>query len=100
MDPIELYRGERRFLSIDLAALIRAGDTLEDPPDLEIVAKRGRTATTMLLDSPAEPAVNGNTVTFWAEAPLTQARGIYLAIVRCPTAQGETIPEEAKILVL
>lgn len=100
MDPIELYPGERRFLAVDLVSLIRAGDSLSGTPDLEIVAKRGRTATTMLLSSPEEPAVLGTKVTFWVEVPLTQKRGNYLALVRCPTAEGESIPEEAKILVL
>lgn len=97
MDPLLVYRGEKRFLSAELAASLAEGDSLTGTPTVTIVAKRGRGATD-LLTTPA-PAVNETAVEFWVEVPADQARGNYLAVVTCGTANGETAVEEAPLIV-
>lgn len=97
MDPFELYRGEKRLLSANLAPALAEGDTLSGTPNVSIVKKRGRGATTMLT-TPA-PALDGNTVEFWVDVPDDQERGNYLALVECATASGELAKEEVPLLV-
>lgn len=96
---MNVYRGEKRFLSVDLAAVIAEGDDLAGTPTVEIVAKRGRGATTMETSTPTPPAVDGTEVEFWIDVPDDQERGNYLAIVECGTANGERVREEAPLLV-
>lgn len=97
MDPLEFFRGERRFVSVELAASLAAGDALSGTPTVAIVVKRGRAPTTM-VSTPA-PAVDTTAVEFWVDVPEDQDRGGYLALVSCGTTNGETVIEEAPILV-
>lgn len=95
-----VYRGEKRFLSVEMAAVLPEGATLSGTPTVSIVAKRGRTATEMLTNDPAAPTVSSQTeVRFWIDVPADQARGNYLAIVTCDATNGETAKEEAPIIV-
>lgn len=94
-----VYRGEKRFLSVELAAVLGQADSLSGSPTVEIVMKRGRTATTMETTNPSAPAIDGTEVTFWVDVPDDQERGNYLALVTCPTANGETVFEEAPLIV-
>lgn len=99
MDPIEMHPGERRYVAAELSALIAEDDSLTGTPTVEVVAKRGRTATDMLAE-PA-PSIDGTSIEFWVEAPDDPAeRGIFLGLVTCETAEGETIVEEVEILVI
>lgn len=100
MDPILLYRGEKRFLSAELAASLATGATLSGTPTVEIVAKLGRGATTILTNDPAAPAVASDTeVRFWADVPADQERGNYLAVVTCDSTNDEEVVEEVPIIV-
>lgn len=96
---MEVYRGEKRFLSVELAAVLAQGDSLTGTPTVEIVAKRGRTATTMETSSPAAPAIDGTAITFWVDVPDDQERGNYLVLVECATANEEMVHEEAPLIV-
>jgi hypothetical protein len=106
VDPIEVHPGERRYVAAELAALLAEGDSLTGTPTVTAVRKRGRIPADYIDDSPA-PAVDETSVEFWLEIPEydpetddESPRGIYLAIVRCDTAAGETIEEEVPIIVL
>lgn len=100
MDPILLYRGEKRFLSAELAASLATGATLSGTPSVTIVAKRGRSATEILTNDPDAPAVDSDTeVRFWVDVPADQARGNYLAIVTCGTTNDEEVVEEVPLIV-
>lgn len=94
-----VYRGEKRFLSVELAAVIAEGDDLAGPPTVEIVAKRGRVATDLVASAPSGPAVDGTEVEFWVDVPDDQEPGNYLAVVTVGTANGETIVEEAELII-
>lgn len=93
-----VYRGETRFLAVDLAAALATGDALTGDPTVEIVVKRGRTATTLLVADPA-PALSGTEIQFWVEVPADQEPGIYLALVSCDTQNTETVKDEAPLIV-
>lgn len=98
MNALLVYRGERRFLSVELSAILAEGDSLAGTPTVEIVKKRGRAATTMVDNDPA-PAVDETAVEFWLDVPDDQERGNYLAIVTCATTNGEVAVEEAPLIV-
>lgn len=100
MEPIEVYRGEKRFVAAELAALLAEGDSLAEPVSVEVVAKRGRTATTLVVSTPTAPAIDGTQVEFWVDVPDDQTRGNYLALVTCATVGEETLTVEAPLLVL
>lgn len=99
MDPMVLYPGEKRFLYVDVAASLGSTDSLTGTPTAEVVVKRGRATTTLVVNSPAAPTIVGTQIWFWVDVPDEQTRAMYLAIVRCPTAAGETAKEEAPLLV-
>lgn len=96
----EVYPGEKRYLAVDLADVLAAGDTLTGSPTTEIVAKRGRTATTMETNNPTPPLIDGTEVQFWIDVPDTQARGNYIILLECPTTNGEVVRENAPLIVL
>lgn len=98
MDPIEVHPGEKRYIAAELAALLAEGDSLASVESVEVVAKRGRAATTM-LSTPA-PAIDDTAVEFWIDVPGDQAKAIYLGLVTCVTAAAETIIEEVPIIVM
>lgn len=94
-----VYRGEKRFLAVELAAVIAEEDALTGTPDVAIVAKRGRADTELLASSPSGPGLSGTQVTFWVDVPEDQERGNYLVVVSCGTTGGETVTEEAPLIV-
>lgn len=97
--PLLVYRGEKRFLASDLAAVLASGASLSGSPEVVVVKKRGRVGTELVVDSPAVPAISGTEVRFWVDVPADQERGNYLAVVSCASSNGETVVEEAPLLV-
>lgn len=96
---MEIFRGEKRLLAVDLANVLAVGDSLTGSPTVAVVVKRGRAATALVTDSPAAPSISGTEVRFWVDVPAATARANYLALVTCPTANGEVAKETAPLLV-
>lgn len=94
-----VYRGEKRLLAVDLAAVLATGAALSGSPTVSIVTKRGRAATTLLTSDPAAPVVSGTEVRFWVIVGATETRGNFLALVSCASNNGETVKEEAPLIV-
>lgn len=96
---MNVYRGEKRFLSVDLAAVLAEGDTLDDDATVSVVFKRGREPVDFVVDDPAAPAVVDTEVRFWVDVPDDADRGNYLVLISCDTDNGEQVVEEAPLLV-
>lgn len=94
-----VYRGEKRYLSVDLTNVLAEEDELAGTPTAEAIAKRGRVATDLVVSNPAAPGIDDAEVTFWVEVPEDQEPGNYFVIVECGTAAGETVREEAPLIV-
>jgi hypothetical protein len=94
-----VYRGEKRFLSADLAAVIADGDSLASVVSCEVIRKTGRGSTALLVVDPSPPFISGTEVRFWIDVPLETAIGLYLAPIVCDTGSGERIVEEAPIVI-
>ena len=75
------------------------GDTLDGSPTVGVVAKRGRALADVVDPSPAPAVQDDVAVAFWVEIPADLTRGNYLAIVTCGTTNGETVIEEAPLIV-
>src|SRR5262245_5426085 len=97
---MKVYRGERRYLAVDLAAVLAVGDALAGTPTVIVKTKRGRIVQSgIVMSSPIPPATSGTEVRFWVDIPDEQVIGNYLAVVECPTGNGERIVEEAPLIV-
>jgi hypothetical protein len=94
-----VYRGETRFLAVELAAVMAEGDELAAITSVEIVRRRGNAASDLLSNSPAPPAIDGTEVQFWVEIPDDNQRSWYLVVVTCSTMNGEVIVEKAPLVV-
>lgn len=96
---MNVYRGEKRYLSVDLANALAVGDTLVGTPTAQVITKRGRRATSILTNSPNIPARYGSEIRFWVDVAEDQTRGNYLVLVSCDTNNGETVQEEAPLVI-
>lgn len=96
-----MYRGERRKLSIDMAASLN-GATPTGAPTVTIHRARGMedVSETTLTDDPAVPAFNGTSVEFWVDlATWTEVARLKIR-VQCDATSGERPVEYTETLLV
>jgi hypothetical protein len=102
MGPI--FTGEVRLMALDfsLDPAIAAGATLSSAPVLDILLKRGETVVDgFVLDADTDtvrdpPAIVGNTIVFWVEAP---AAALYLVRGEALGSNNEVIKARDVLIV-
>lgn len=87
-----VYRGERRYLSIEMGGVLADGDTLTGAPIVEV-------AGTELVQASPAPAIDGASVRFWIEVPADDRQKLRRIRVQCGTVGGETVVATAPLAI-